>query len=94
MALTQTGPERGRYLVRAAGDAVPLTPLLDSIASNPAITIVDRIGPPGQAHTVVLDMSHDQARALEQQFSETQQFIIEPDSPLSMFSGAPEQKGI
>ncbi|WP_426113286.1 hypothetical protein [Massilia sp. PWRC2] len=90
MVLTQTGPERGRYIVRAAGDAIPLTGFLATIANEPAIAIVDRIGPPGQAHTVVAEMSHDRARALEQQFIQSQQpIIIEPDRPLSMFAGEP-----
>ena len=95
MALTQTGPERGRYMVRAVGDAIPLKGFIDSMASHPAIAIVDRIGPDGQPHTVVLETSHDQARALEQQFQQAQQpLIIEPDSPLSLFGGGPQQKGI
>lgn len=91
MALNQTGPERGRYLVRAVGDALPLTGFLASIANDSAITVVDRIGPPGQPHTLVLETSHDRARALEQQFEQTRQaLIIEPDRPLSMFTGTPE----
>jgi len=88
MALTQSGPERGRYLVRAMGDAVPLSSFLNSIAGDPAITVVDRIGPAGQPHTVVAELSHDRARALEQQFMQNQQpLIIEPDQPISMFNG-------
>lgn len=95
MALTQTGPERGRYLVRAMGDAIPLSGFLASVASDPSIAIVDRIGPAGQPHTVVAEMSHDQARALEQQFNQSQQpLMIEPDRPLSLFDGNPVQKGI
>lgn len=95
MALMQTGPERARYLVRAVGDAVPLAGFLASIASDPAITIVERIGPAGQAHTVVAEMSHDRARALELQFIQSQQpLMIEPDRPLSLFDAAPVQKGL
>jgi hypothetical protein len=94
MALTQTGPERGRYLVRAVDDAVPLTGFLDTIAKYPAVTILDRIGPAGQPHTLVLEMSHDRARALEQQFTQSQQpIMIEPDRPLSMSDSAPDRKG-
>lgn len=95
MALTQTGSERGRYLVRAMGDAIPLTGFLASIASDPAIAVVDRIGPAGQPHTVVTEMSHDRARALEQQFNQSQQpIMIEPDRPLSMSGGDSAQKGL
>lgn len=94
MARTQTGPERGRYLVRAVKDAVPLTGFLDSISNDPAISVVDRIGPSGQPHTVVTEMSHDRARALEQQFIQSQQpLMIEPDRPLSMFDTDPDRKG-
>ncbi|MDB5963077.1 MAG: hypothetical protein JWP59_4371 [Massilia sp.] len=94
MALTQTGPGQGRYIVRAAGDAIPLTGFLASIANDPAIAVIRQIGPAGQPHTVVVETSHDRARALEQQFQQSQQpLIIEPDSPLSFFGGAPEQKG-
>ena len=95
MILTQTGSERGRYLVRAVGDAVPLTGFLDSIAGNPAIDVVQHIGPPGQPHTVVAEMSHDNARELEQQLTQSQQpIMIEPDAPMSMFDGDPVQKGL
>jgi hypothetical protein len=95
MALTQTGPERGRYLVRAVNDAVPLTGFLDSIANDPGVTIITRIGPAGQPHTVVTEMSHDRARALEQQFNQSQQpIMIEPDRPLSMFDSTPDRKGL
>lgn len=94
MALTQTGSARGRYLVRAVNDAVPLSGFLGSIAHDPAITVVDRIGPADQPHTVVTEMSHDRARALEQQFRQSQQpLMIEPDRPLSMFDADPDQKG-
>ncbi len=90
MTVTQTGPERGRYLVRAANDAVPMSGFLDSVAGDPDISIVDRIGPPGQPHTVVAELSHDRARALEQQFNQSQQpFMIEPDRPLSLFGSGP-----
>lgn len=88
MALTQTGPERGRYLVRAMGDAVPLSGFLNSIAGDTAVTVVDRIGPAGQPHTVVAELSHDRARALEQEFKQTRQpLIIEPDQPMSLYHG-------
>jgi hypothetical protein len=95
MPLTQSGSERGRYLVHAVDDAVPLTAFLDAIASNPAIAIVEHIGPAERPHTVVAEMSHDQARALEQQFRQNQQPItIEPDQTLSLFGASPVQKGL
>lgn len=85
MPLSQTGPGKARYLIRAAGDAVPLADFLNSVRADASIAIVDQIGPPGQPHTVVAEMSHDQARALEQRFSQSNQLMIEPDRPLSLF---------
>jgi hypothetical protein len=84
MPLSQTGPGKARYLIRAVGDAVPLTDFLTSLRDDSSIAIVDQIGPPGQPHTVVAEMSHDQARALEQRFSQSNQLMIEPDRPLSL----------
>lgn len=86
MPLLQTGPEKARFLIRAVGDAVPLADFLNSIAADASIEIVDKIGPPGQPHTLVAAMSLDRARALEQQFSHSHQLMIEPDRPLSLFS--------
>ncbi|HEV7814942.1 MAG TPA: S8 family serine peptidase [Janthinobacterium sp.] len=88
MPLQQTGPGKGRYLIRAVGDAVPLADFLSSISADPAIAIVDAIGPAGRPHTVVAEMSHDRARALEQHFNQSKQFMIEPDRPLSLFKSA------
>lgn len=85
MPLMQTGPERARFLIRAVGDAVPLADFIAAVGADPSIAIVDRIGPPGQPHTVVADMSHDRARSLEQNFSLSHQLMIEPDRPLSLF---------
>ena len=85
MPLSQTGPDKARYLIRAVGDAVPLTDFLASIGNDPSIKIADRIGPANQPHTVVAEMSHAQARALEQRFSQSNQLMIEPDRPLSLF---------
>lgn len=85
MPLLQTGPDKARFLIRAVGDAVPLTDFLASAAADPAIKIVDRIGPAGNPHTVVAELSHDQARALEQRFNQSKQLLIEPDRPLSLF---------
>jgi hypothetical protein len=85
MPLLQTGPGKARFLIRAVGDAVPLADFLNSICGDPTIAIVDQIGPPGRPHTVVAEMSHDRARALEQRFSQSNQLMIEPDRPLSLF---------
>lgn len=85
MPLLQTGPGKARFLIRAVGDAVPLADFLASVAADPSISIVDQIGPAGNPHTVVADMSHDQARSLEQRFSQSKQLMIEPDRPLSLF---------
>ena len=90
MTVTQSGPGRARYLVVSVDDSVSLAPLLASVADDAGVRIIDRIGPPGQPHTAVLELSHDRARALETQFQQARQpYKIEPDSPLSL-SGRPQ----
>lgn len=79
-------PGRGasRYIVRAAADAGALRSFIDSLGANPAIRLVDTIGPSaGPPHTVVVETDHDTAEQLRQRTQN--QLTIEPDQPLSLF---------
>jgi hypothetical protein len=79
------GSDKGRYIIRSRDDAKPLAEFLSSVDDDPAIDLVDTIGPQGQPHTVVVEMSHEKALSLEQRFRNTNQLVIEPDRPLSLF---------
>jgi rRNA processing protein Gar1 len=82
---TKTGT--GRFIVRS-DDAATLAAFLQSVQNDPGMTLVDVIGPAGQPHTAVVDMSEDKAHSLEQQFRDAKSRItIEPDRPLSLFGG-------
>ncbi|MES3025905.1 MAG: hypothetical protein V4857_30360 [Pseudomonadota bacterium] len=80
-----TAPDKTRYLVRVAGDAVSLAEFLNIVRVDPEVEIVSEIGPRHAPHTAVLEMSHAKARALESSFSKSHQLMIEPDRPLSLF---------
>lgn len=72
-----------RYIVRAADDNA-LASFLDSIAADPAIRLVDTIGPAtGPPHTVVVETDAATAEQLKQRTHN--QLMIEPDRPLSLF---------
>jgi hypothetical protein len=74
-----------RYIVRAAGDSAPLQSFIDSIVDDPVIRLVEKIGPARQAHTVVIETDVSTAQMLDLRFRSTNQLMIEPDRPLSMF---------
>jgi hypothetical protein len=74
-----------RYIVRAAGDIAPLQSFIDSITDDPVIRLVQKIGPAHQAHTVVIETDESTAQMLDQRFRSTNQLMIEPDRPLSVF---------
>ena len=85
MSLLHTGPGKDRYIIRATADAAPLAAFLATIKDDPSVELIDTIGPRDQPHTVVVEISHDMARRLEQRFGNSKQLIIEPDRPLSLF---------
>ena len=92
MTHASTTPDKARYLVHAAYGA-PLTDFLALAETDPDINVIDLIGPRGQPHTAVLEITSETARRLQQQFcyagAPTHQLTIEPDRPLSMYdSGA------
>lgn len=74
-----------RYIVRAANDdAAALAGFIDSIRDNPAVRLVDTIGPSaGPPHTVVVEADPAAIEQLKQ--GSHKRLMIEPDSPLSLF---------
>lgn len=86
MPTTTPGPGRGRYIVRS-GDSRTLAEFINGTEADPDIELLDLIGPAGEPHTAVVEMSHERAAAFAQQFRSSNQLTIEPDRPLSMFSG-------
>lgn len=80
-----TAPTSAQYLIHTR-DSRLLQEFLAHAERDPEIRILDRIGPAGQVHTLVLELSDAKARALAQQFhSSSPQLTIEPDQPLTMF---------
>jgi hypothetical protein len=75
--------------VRAAAEGGALSAFIDSLKANPAIRLVDTIGPSaGPPHTVVIETDPDTAEQLRQRT--LNQLTIEPDQPLSLFgAGSP-----
>lgn len=79
-----SGPTTGRYIVRAAGDDGALGDFLESLGANPAVRLVETIGPSaGPPHTVVVET--DPATAEQLRRRHHNQLTIEPDRPLSLF---------
>lgn len=72
-----------RLIVRTRGEPAALAAFLDSIRGDPAITLVDTIGPAGQAHTAVIEVADDAAAALEARLRPSVHLIVERDRPLS-----------
>jgi len=80
-----SSPAPNRYIVRAAADDnAALAGFIDSIRGNPAVRLVDTIGPSaGPPHTVVVETDPTTVEQLKQR--SRNQLMIEPDSPLSLF---------
>jgi len=79
-----TGAAPVRYIVRAANDDGALASFIVSIRNDPAVRLVDTIGPSaGPPHTVVVETDPATAEQLKQRTRN--QLMIEPDSPLSLF---------
>ena len=73
-----------RYIVRAAADSHALAAFIDSLGADPAIRLVETIGPSaGPPHTVVVETDPDTAEQLRRR--NLNQLTIEPDQPLSLF---------
>lgn len=79
-----SGRASSRYIVRAAADNSALTTFIDSLGANPAIRLIDTIGPSaGPPHTAVVETDPATAEQLRQRTHN--QLTIEPDQPLSLF---------
>jgi microcystin degradation protein MlrC len=74
-----------RYIIRASDDGPALAAFIAGIASNPALRLVGTIGPQAQPHTVVVETDELTAQQLMESFRPSNQLMIEPDRPLSLF---------
>jgi hypothetical protein len=72
-----------RYIVRAANDSGALSAFIADIASNPAVRLVDTIGPGAAPHTAVVETDPETAEQIRRRH--LNQLTIEPDQPLSLF---------
>jgi hypothetical protein len=77
--------EKTRFIVRARDEGESLADFLTTIEQEPAIELVDTIGPAGHPHTAVVAVAPDQAPSFEQRFRNSPQLMIERDRPLSLF---------
>ena len=77
--------ETSRYIIRAVEDGPALAAFLASLADDAALRLVDTIGPQAQPHTAVVETDAGTAEQLEQAFRISNQLMIEPDRPLSLF---------
>lgn len=74
-----------RYLIRAAADGPALAAFVGGIRADAAVRVVDSIGPRDAPHTVVIETDTATAEQLKETFRSTNQLMIEPDRPLSLF---------
>ncbi len=77
--------EKIRFIVRVRHEGGTLADFLAMIHEEPAIELVDTIGPAQQPHTAVIAVEPEQAPSFEQRFQHSQQLMIERDRPLSLF---------
>lgn len=85
MALITPSPGRERYIVRS-DDARQIAEFINDVNRDPSMKLLNTIGPAGQPHTVVVEMSHDQAASFAERFRASKTpLTIEPDRPLSLF---------
>jgi hypothetical protein len=85
MQAQQTAPPKNRYIIRAKSALAPLAAFIESIRGDPGIELVDRIGPAGQVHTVVVEVDAGMALQFERRFIHSDELMIERDQPLSLF---------
>lgn len=79
--------EKVRFIVRGRDNGA-LTDFLAMINNDPAIELVDTIGPEHSPHTAVVAVAPEQALSFEQRIRNLQQLMIERDRPLSLFDKA------
>jgi hypothetical protein len=80
MSQCDSSNTRYDYLVRARQPGA-LARAITTIDADPAITIMRRIGPSDEPHTLVASMAEAQAAALRQQFAGQ----VERDRPLALY---------
>ena len=78
-------PGTNRYIIRAVDDAPVLDAFIAGIRNNPALRLLEVIGPQGQPHTAIVETDTATAEQLKQSFRTSNQLMIEPDRPLSLF---------
>lgn len=74
-----------RFIVRARDDGGTLADFLALVEREPALELIDTIGPPGDPHTAVISTSAAHAADFEQRFRHSPHIMIERDRPLSLF---------
>jgi hypothetical protein len=77
--------ETSRYIIRTVDDGPALAAFIASLRADAAVRLVDAIGPDAQPHTAVVETDAATAKRLEQSFRTSNQLMIEPDRPLSLF---------
>jgi hypothetical protein len=73
-----------RFIIRARDDGGTVAEVLTMIQNDPALELVDTIGPADKPHTAVVAVDPEQAPSFEQRFRNQQHLMIEPDRPLSL----------
>ncbi|HYD81063.1 MAG TPA: hypothetical protein VEC06_14750 [Paucimonas sp.] len=87
MPLADSKHGSGRYIVRSE-DSKQLSEFIKNTEGDDCMKLLDVIGPAEQPHTAVIEMPHEKAHSLEEQFRNAKtRLIIEPDRPLSLFDG-------
>lgn len=76
-----------RYIVRARSDDAALAAFIAALGAQPAVRLVDTVGPQGAPHTAVVETDPDTAEQLRRR--NLNQLTIEPDQPLSLFDQHP-----
>jgi hypothetical protein len=84
MQAIKGGPGRGHYLISSV-DSKQLSDFIASAGDDPALQLIEIIGPQDSPHTAIYDMPHDSAAELARRFQTSGNLKIEPDRPLSLF---------
>ncbi len=83
MPLAKHSDYKKRYIIHS-DDAQQLNELVETIKHDPAIELMDVIGPTNAPHTVVAKMPAEKAQSLERDHMHSKNMKIEPDRPLSL----------
>jgi hypothetical protein len=75
-----------RYLV-SARDPAALAKVIEHMRADPALKLLDTIGPPKAPHTAVVSMNDKQAARLRLHFAAVAGLTVEADQPLSPLDG-------